>query len=410
MKALRALVAKMLGRAGYQLVKLGDIERMLATRKATPNRQDYLMTHPLAKGRLPEIELARVAAIDRPERQSEARRLLDAYKRATASESTSTFARASDDDLWTNLVRRELGELLDILAADDASRLAKYLLNFGEEYVWFGGLTFALDGYTGSTDETRAAQIYFEKAVCLAEAVGALPMEHPEHGRWGENLYAKPDAVMLAIESELGISIAPPAGASFVAGIKTSLGVFNYRHLNAIYTAHLLSRLVPGGSAVAEYGGGLGTVGLYCRRMGIRDYTLYDLPITNLFSGNFLINALGSDAVTLFGETPRSDTMKVMPFWTCATAAGGAYDLSLNQDSFPEIDAGLVRRLLQEIGRSTRGLFVSINHEAQSDMTETEKQLNVSNMLKGNEGFRSLSRKKYWLREGYAEEVYKIVK
>jgi hypothetical protein len=90
--------------------------------------------------------------------------------------------------------------------------------------------------------------------------------------------------------------------------------------------------------------------------------------------------------------------------------AADAFDLSLNQDSFPEIDAGLVGLFLKEIRRTTRALFLSINHEAQSDMTETEKQLNLSAMLKGDVGYRRLSRKKYWLREGYAEELYRVSK
>jgi hypothetical protein len=31
-------------------------------------------------------------------------------------------------------------------------------------------------------------------------------------------------------------------------------------------------------------------------------------------------------------------------------------------------------------------------------------------MLKGDVGYRRLSRKKYWLREGYAEELYRVSK
>lgn len=409
MESIRRFIGKALRGAGYQLVKPGDLDRLLAERKAAANgRQDFVAPRPFVKG-LPPVELTRVPAVDRPERQGQARRLLDAYKLASSKEPKALLAREKED-LWTNLVRRELGELLDILAADDASRLASYLLRFGEQYTWFGGLTFALDGYIGSASESRSALIYLEKLVCLAEAVGALPIEHPEHGRWGENIYMDVDKVISGIEQELGVSISPPEGAVFVVGIRTDHGVFHYRHLNAIYTAHILSTLVPRTAAVAEYGGGLGAVAFYARRMGINDYTLFDLPITNIFAGHFLINALGSNAVTLFGETPRNDTVKVMPFWTCRDVAADAFDLSLNQDSFPEIDAGLVGLFLKEIRRTTSALFLSINHEAQSDMTETEKQLNLSAMLKGDVGYRRLSRKKYWLREGYAEELYRVSK
>ena len=144
--------------------------------------------------------------------------------------------------------------------------------------------------------------------------------------------------------------------------------------------------------------------------MGYRNYTLFDIPITNLFAGNFLINAIGPDAVTLFGEKPFADTIKVMPYCTCHDIPDQSFDLALNQDSFPEIDETLVRHFLTEIRRTSRSLFLSINHEAQSDMTINRKQLNLSAILKHQPGFTRLSRKKYWLREGYAEEAYRLTR
>ncbi len=409
MRKLRELAGAALRRTGYGLLKPGDLDRILAERAlAARNRQDFVVLHPLVRGK-PIVELARVPASERPERYPAARRLLEAYKHASLQEPGVLFPRGKQD-LWTTLVERELRELLDILSADDATSLAQYLRHFGEQYTWFGGLTFALDGYTNSKSDAQVAQVYLDKLICLAEATGTLPIEHPEHGRWGENIYASANEVVSSIAEKLGISIAPPEGAVFTVGLKTEHGVFHYRHLNAIYTAHLLSTFVPTESPIAEYGGGLGAVAMYARRMGVQDYTLFDLPITNLFAGHFLINAIGPDAVTLFGETPRPDTIKVMPYWTCAEVAVDAFELSLNQDSFPEIDAELVRRFLKEILRTTRSLFLSINHEAESDMTETEKQLNISTMLRGESGYSRLSRKRYWLREGYAEEVYRLTK
>lgn len=409
MKSLRKLLGATLRRTGYDLLKPGDLERILAERGlAARNRQDFVALHPLVKGK-PIVELASVRAIESPERRVAARRLLDAYKLASSQEADAPLSPANGD-LWTNLVKNELGELLSIIAADDASQLARFLCQFGEKYTWFGGLTFALDGYTGSRADIQVALVYLDKLICLAEAIGVLPIEHPEHGRWGENIYEHADLVVSKIEKELGIPLAVPAGAVFTSGLKTEHGVLHYRHLNAIYTAHLVTSLAQTDAAIAEYGGGLGTVALYARRMGIRSYTLFDLPITNLFAGHFLISAIGSDAVSLFGKEPRSDTIQILPYWTCTDVAADSFELSLNQDSFPEVDAKLVDRFLKEILRTTQAIFLSINHEAQSDMTETERQLNISAILKNAPGYSRLSRKKYWLREGYAEEVYRLTK
>ncbi len=410
--SLRVLASSMLRRTRYEILKHRDHDHLIAQHpSAARKRQDFLICHPFVKG-APHVELVDVPAGDRPGRQASARRLLNAWKLASAQESACALERA-DSDLWTNLVRKELGELLDICAADDAQALATYLMHFGEQYTWFGGLTFSLDGYvTGetATRRLRAALTYHDKLICLAEALGVLPLEHAEHGRWGDNLYSDVNAVLAKIEQQLNISLGPPLGAIPVTGLKTDRGVFHYRHLNAIYTAYLIAQLVSNDTPVCEFGGGLGAVALYARRMGLLDYTLYDLPITNLFAGNFLINALGADSVTLLGESGTKDSIKILPYWKCLEAPDGIFGLSLNQDSFPEIDEELVKQLLQQIRRMTREYFVSINHESQNEMTPTRSQLNISAILKDESGFARISRTKYWMREGYVEEVYRLAR
>lgn len=410
-KLLSALSTSLLRSTGYGILKPGDLDRLLAERSlGEKGRQDYILSHSYRKGN-PITRLARVPARDLPSRKETARRLLAAYRLARQAEVATAFHRQSDD-LWSELVKNELSDLLHILEGGDVDALASFLMHFGEDHTWFGGLTFSLDdyGFLENKDEARVALAYHDKLVCLAEALGVLPIEHPEHGRWGQNPYVDPQKIVEAIERHLGIAISPPDGVVHVVGIAVGDVVYHYRHLNAVYTAHLLSTLARPDAALAEYGGGLGAVALYARRLGILDYTLFDLPITNLFAGHFLINALGAEAVSLFGEEPKPASIKVVPFWTCAAAPENKFDVSLNQDSFPEIDACLVDRFFREIRRTTKRIFLSINHEAQSIMTDASRQLNICTMLHNAEGYRKLSRGKYWLREGYAQEVYEISK
>ena len=383
--------------------------RAVAKRFRSARRQDFILSHPRLRG-IPSVDLVEQPAVNGPERIHATRRLLKAYKIAHAEEASIPIGPA-EDDLWTNLVTSTFGQLLQILDADDPEALANYLLHFGETYTWFGGLTFSLDAYVRSEDRSRVALTYFDKLICLAESLGVLPVEHPEHGRWGQNLYLDIADTIRGIETVLGISIAPPLGAVHVVGIKTPHGVFHYRHLNAIYTAHRLHTLLSKeGGAVCEYGGGLGVVALYARRMGISDYTLIDIPLTNLFAGHFLINSIGAQAVSLYGETQRPDSIKILPFWKCLDAPNDAFRISINQDSFPEVDEALVRRYLREIGRTTQEYFLSINHEAQSTMTPTRQQLNISTILKDYANFTRQYRSRYWLREGYLEELYKVAR
>jgi hypothetical protein len=144
--------------------------------------------------------------------------------------------------------------------------------------------------------------------------------------------------------------------------------------------------------------------------MGLLDFTLFDLPITNLLAGNFLINALGPDSVTLLGESVAKKTIKILPYWKCLEMPEEIFGLSLNQDSFPEIDEKLVKQLLRQIHRITSGYFVSINHESPIAVPQRRSQLNFSGILRDESGFRRLSRTKYWMREGHVEEVYRLAR
>ena len=92
----------------------------------------------------------------------------------------------------------------------------------------------------------------------------------------------------------------------------------------------------------------------------------------------------------------------MLPYWSVT----GPRSLTMNQDSFPEIEERIVRRYFEDIARTSRR-FLSINHESQP-MVGHHHHLNVSRILEGDPRFKRLYRARYWLREGYAEELYEI--
>jgi len=267
----------------------------------------------------------------------------------------------------------------------------------------------AADSFVRTTSSRLTAVAYLDKLVCLAEAVGVLAVENPEQGDgWGQNIYVDPDELVESIEAAIGVPLLPPPGAITVEGLDTKRGALHYRHINALYAALLVRRAVPVYGAICEYGGGLGLVGLYSRALGLGDYTLFDLPIANLLAGHFLMNSLGGDAVRLYGEDSSPTAIKVLPYWTCLEAPANAYTLSLNQDSFPEIDEEMVRRYLGEIVRTTRRHFLSINQEATARMTNERRQLALPRILREIPAFRLTHRAPCWVRSGYVEELYSI--
>lgn len=365
-----------------------------------------ILAHPLVQG-MPKIALTSQLATDRPDRIPIAKRLIDAYRRARADQASAKL-QPPQNDLWTNLVAAEFKQLLQILQAEDAHALAEYLMHFGEQYTWFGGLTLSVDGLNHMRDPSSVALSYLDKLVCLAESIGVLTLESPEQSvSWGRNMYLPPDEILQRIEQAIGISVATPAGVVPVTGLNTNRGPLHYRHFNSLYAALRIKALLPEGGAVCEYGGGLGVVAYYAYQLGYREYTIFDLPLVNVFAASFLMNTLGPQAVRLYGEDMPAATVHVLPYWDCMTVPSEVYALSLNQDSFPEIDDSLVREYVRQIQRTTTRFFLSINQEAEAAMG-TRKQNSVPFLMREFNAFHRTYRFQYWVREGYAEELYEL--
>lgn len=329
-------------------------------------------------------------------------RLIAAYKAATAAEAeTNINVPGRGGDLWDHILQNDMANFCAALEEGDTAAIFSYLKGIGSRYVWFGGLTLGIDGYTPQRwSQEQVAALYFEKLVALAEAVGALNLESPESGPWQENIRLKPDAVISALESHLGIDITPPDDILATFGVVARDRVYHYRHINALYAAQLIACHAPAGGRVAEIGGGLGLAALYARRFKSMEYTIYDLPISNLVAGFFLIQALGPDQVCLFGEEPAAQGgVRLQPYWMLADVEDKSLDVVLNQDALPEIDDDIIGFLLSHITRGLRGDFLSINHE-------TFGARRVADFIAKHTDMRRMSRARNWVREGYVDERF----
>ncbi|MBB3542447.1 putative sugar O-methyltransferase [Rhizobium sp. BK399] len=386
-------------------IELGRLRALIAGSRSPglfDTAEDFLTerltAHPI-RNPLPSVALSSHGAVPDANRIKIAERLIDAYHKALADEHQSPLKRTSED-LWTGLLRQELPELMRTIDQRDPERLANFLMNFGQSYVWFGGITTCVDGYNRNLDPRHVALSYHDKMICLAEFLGVLRTENPESGPWGDNVYADIDSVVDAIEDELRIDIAPPLGIIHTEGLVTQKGLFHYRHINALYSAIKVSRLNPGKSAVCEFGGGLGLTAMYARRLGVLDYTILDLPITCLLAGHYLLQALGEEQVSLYGEDLRPGAVKLLPYWEILNVPSSSVEISVNQDSFPEISENLVLEYLTHIKRISTGYFLSINHECFHPHT-------VFNCARRSGGFELIDRSRCWVREGYVDEVYR---
>lgn len=369
----------------------------------------HTLVHPIGSEARP-LPFGKKDAQWNPEMVVTCRRLIAAYKATMLQE--NRLKQITDDDLWSALMRDNLGQMFSLIRAEDAEQLSRYLVDFGKEYTWFGGITTGIDGYTyWDRDEQFVAYSYFDKLLCLGEALGVLSVESPEQGtdgKWGKNSLQDPDEIVDAIEAQLGIHIIPPEGPVHVAGLKIRDGLLHYRHINALYLATRIRDIAAPEDRICEFGGGLGLAAFYLNRMGRKDVTIFDLPIVNILSGYFLIGTLGQEAVCLEGERPRSGAIKLRANWNCSNEADGTFRVTANQDSFPEINRRIFDEYVQQIKRITSGFFLSINHEGEQLIAGGARLLHVSKLLGADRSFVRTYRNPYWLRRGYVEELYRI--
>lgn len=327
-------------------------------------------------------------------------RLLRAY-RAAQIHVKGVNLPAVETDMWDMIIDQEMQPFKLAVEAGDTRAMFDYLSNIGRDYVWFGGLTLGIDGYTPRDwTDNQVAQLYWEKMVALGEACGALCIENPESGPYQCNIQLTPNEVLARIEAQLGVSLTPPDDILPTFGLKIGSSAFHYRHINAIYAAQVMAKLVPNAGRVAEIGGGLGLLALYAQRMKPMQYSIYDLPISCIISGFFLLHALGPDRVCLFGESGQKTAVHIKPFWTLADIPASSVDLVVNQDGLNEIDLAAVEFLLRHVEKATKSYFLSLNHETfGSDRRVSAYVCNFTSMTR-------LWRSKTWVREGYVDELY----
>jgi hypothetical protein len=250
----------------------------------------------------------------------------------------------------------------------------------------------------------------------LAEAVGVVRTECQEQGAIGSGLKNGAESLVQKIEQEIGISIDFP-GISGSYGYKVGDRLITPESPEHIYVALRISeavdRYLPQSTAdsmrIVEIGAGFGGTAhwvLKMRTTKVRQYTIIDLPLVNVFQGYFLSKAFGVDTVAFFGEATADDKrVRVFPTHAMASLEKGSFDLAINENSMPEMPAGVVERYISQIKTSGAQMFYSYNQEADSPIAGIPQTL-VPEVVKRVGGFHRHSRNCSWIRPGYVEEVY----
>lgn len=242
-----------------------------------------------------------------------------------------------------------------------------------------------------------------------------LPLECPEQGRFGENIKLPVEDVIKLINAKLGFSILPPQVEGGQFGLKIQDSIIGQRDIFALEAALGLKSIsdFSGNSAFAEIGAGIGKVAYWSWQMGIKDYSIFDLPYISVISAFYLIKSLSPNAVLLYGEESNDskNVIKIFPSWYFKNPNRTKIDVILNQDSFPEIDDSIVLDYLTTMKKTGIEYFLSINQESMGrSMSFEKRQGRVCILADQISGFHRLRRAKSWTRVGYVEELFQILK
>lgn len=365
---------------GYPMVE-GKVEKDII-----PTKQDYLVTE----------------------------RLLNSYKKAM--QEGEKIEKVYKQDMWTFLEKGPHADMFKILQKEDVNALAFYLCNMSRMGITHGITQGKMEFQKIITDSLyrRWHDLHnLDKLISLAESIGVLPLENPEQGEFGSAIFSNIDKIIEKIEKRLKIKLIPPHIEGGLYQLSTNKGGIHFRDLNAIYTSWRCKEILKytKNPSLCEIGAGVGKTAYYSNLLGLKAYTIIDLPYINIIQGFYLIKSLPSANIFLYGEEKNDkNSINILPDWCFKKMYNKQFNLILNQDSFPEIDRKIVLNYLKQIQLLTKNFFLSINQESQHTMMIDErKQHIISNLISEAKGFKKIYRFPYWMRIGYLEELYQVM-
>ncbi len=344
-----------------------------------------------AASELPNAPTAMSATPEPTDDRSLAARVIAAYRFSAAEyESSESFWDTSFADLKADihlaLISRDLPRVQDVLRDPGSTDL----------FYGFDNLAHSLFPYKSYvlTPDDQNGTVIFRDLLMLCEAIGLRPLWNPENP--AEATVQDFETLLAELVSSFGFTITFPNPFAGEIGLATSRGIASYRAIQALYQTWRIATLVRRlpTARVLEIGAGMGRTALYLCEFGISDYTIIDLPMTNVAQAAFLGRAMGEDQIGLAGEN-RTAKVSILPP-SAFLEASDRYDLILNVDSMTELAPETASKYCRAI-RDRARMFLSINHET---YPQTVAKLAAS------VGMPPASRTPYWLRPGYAEEVF----
>lgn len=344
---------------------------------------------------LPKVEVEYRPLTTRPNDVLIAERILLAFKKAQEDEREHKNMKG---DLWDIMQRDCYSDFYAV--CHDPTKLAGYMNNMNQHSIAYGIGSSTIEEYRAMSKNPIIRQEWgvFVKdvMVAFAEATGVLP-----YNLNGGNLYVDEGYLLSRIEEKIGVVLRPSHIEGGLYKLKINNKFFDWKDFWSAYTAWRIHSLVGSDAPVAEIGGGIGKAALYADQFDIKNYFIYDLPIISLAQAWYLIKS-GLDVV-LYGEKGRG--IHILPYWEFSK---GSFELTVNADSFPEMDGSKVADYLEIIKKNTKKYLLSLNREDGGVYGDNHKHIIVQDIMEEVVGLERAYRFPLWIGKNYVEELYEL--
>lgn len=301
---------------------------------------------------------------------------------------------------WTPIFTRLQGDIHEAFIKNNEEKIKDILRTPSKYNLFYGFENMCRDLLSNKRlEDYLEPEMVMDSIISMCEAVGVLRISNPESLRIRKNLDAQ-SAINL-LEEKFNFSISFPTPFEGEYGVETKNGIISYRAIQAFYQAWKIFEIIKKipNPSVLEIGGGLGRTAYFSRQFGIKNYTIVDIPMSSLSQGNFLGRVLSGQHIHLTGEPLSSEIDNQIKLIHTKEffSSHKNYDLIINVDSLTELDVSIATDYFNHISNICK-TFLSINHE--------HNTFTVDDLWKKNSTMEKIYRQLYWLRRGYAEELF----
>ena len=227
--------------------------------------------------------------------------------------------------------------------------------------------------------------------------IGLDLIPNPEYESKPINFKENIEELLIKLDKILGIKIDFPNIFNHEKGLPTTRGIMSTRSLQSLYFICKM-KLILGdnfkNSSILEFGAGMGKNAYYAYKMGIKKYTIIDIPETNIVQSYYLGNICGNENINLFKENNAS-VINILPCNEFDNL-NEVFDLIVQFDGLTEMGKTIAQNYVDKFPNLSE-IFFSINHEA--------NEYTVQDLYKNNENILLKERSLSWYREGYVEEL-----